>query len=344
MRGTTVETMTNALLPAPAAAPATTPLQPRTPARITPNLFAISFGVAGLAQAWTTAHRSVAAPPAVADALWIVDGAVWIVTLALYLRSLAAGHRWRTELADHVFGPFVSVPAIVGLLLSGGLAGHARAAGLVLFFASLAVALALAGYLLAVWTLDDSPSTQWHPGYYLPSVGAPLVGAAEAASFGYSALARALFGFGVISWLVIGGILLHHLVGQARLPLPLIPTMAILVAPPVVAGNAWFAINGGHGDGIALALAGYAVLMVIVQVGLLPAYRSVPFGPGWWSFSFPYAATAGNVIAWLAAGRVPHQGAWTYAVLAAITAFVGYLTVRTVAAMSRHRFLPRSAG
>jgi len=336
--------MTNALLsPPPAIRPALS-AQPRTPQRITPNLFAISFGLAGLAQAWTAAHRSIGAPRAVADALWLVDVAVWITTLALYLRSLAADHRWRTELADHVFGPFVSVPAIVGLLLSGGLAGHARAAGLVLFFASLAVALVLGGLLLAVWALDDTPSTQWHPGYYLPSVGAPLVAATEAASLGYLALARALFGLGVISWLLVGGILLHHLVGQARLPKPLIPTMAILLAPPVVAGNAWFAINGGRADAIALALAGYAVLMVIVQIGLLPAFHGVPFGPGWWSFSFPYAATAGNAIAWLAAGSVPHEGAWTYALLAAITAFVGYLTVRTVVSIAHHRFLPPSSG
>jgi tellurite resistance protein len=32
------------------------------------------------------------------------------------------------------------------------------------------------------------------------------------------------------------------------LPPPLLPTMAIELAPPVVAGNSWFAINGGRVD------------------------------------------------------------------------------------------------
>ena len=85
------------------------------------------------------------------------------------------------------------------------------------------------------------------------------------------------------------------------------PTMAILLAPPVVAGNAWFAINGHQADGVALGLAGYAVLMATTQLGLIPAYRTVPFGAGWWSFSFPYAAAAGNAIIWLAVEHTPHQ-------------------------------------
>jgi len=137
----------------------------------------------------------------------------------------------------------------------------------------------LAGRLLAIWILDGTPSTKWHPGYYLPSVGAPLVASAEAATLGYRSLAVVLFGFGVISWILIGAVLLAQLVGGQRLPKPLIPTMAILIAPPLVAGNAWFAIDGGRVDRIALALAGYALLMAIVQLGLVPLYRTVLFLP-----------------------------------------------------------------
>jgi tellurite resistance protein len=309
--------------------------------RITPNLFAISFGLAGLAQVWTTAARVTAAPAAIADSLWLFDAAVWITTLGVYARSIRSSRGWRAELADHVFGPFVSVPPIVGLLLAGGLEPHARTAALGLYIGSLVVALGVAGHLLATGALDDAPSTHWHPGYYLPSVGAPLIGAGEAAGFGHPDLARLLFGFGVISWVLIGGILLHHLVGQQRLPTPLIPTMAILIAPPVVAGNAWFAINGGRADGVALGLAGYAVLMAIVQVSLIPAYRTVPFGPGWWSYSFPYAAAVSDAVGWLAVEHAAHRVVWTCLLLGGITVFVGYLSARTLIALLRHSFLPR---
>jgi tellurite resistance protein len=318
-----------------------TVITPQPPRRVLPNVFGISFGLAGLAQAWTVAVRTTSAPAFVAGALWLVAGAVWLVTLAAYLRSIVAGARLHTELADHTFGPFVSIPAIVGLLLAGGLQPYDRPVALGLFVASLLVAVVLAGRLLAIWALDDKPETQWHPGYYLPSVGAPLVAAATGAHFGYLGLARALFGLGVISWVLIGGILLHHLVGQQRLPRPLIPTMAILLAPPVVAGNAWFAIDGDRVDGVALGLAGYTVLMAVTQLGLLPAYRTVPFGPGWWSYSFPYAATIGNTILWLPVEHAPYRVAWTYLLLAVVTGFIGYLAARTVIALARGQFLPQ---
>jgi len=318
------------------------PLQPRpAPRRITPNLFAISFGLAGLAQTWTVAGRVTPLPSAVRDGLWIIAAAVWVVTLGFYLRSVIAGKRLQTELADHIFGPFVSVPAIVGILLAGGLEPYARIPALVLYLVSIGAALLLAGKLLAIWALDDAPSTQWHPGYYLPSVGAPIVAAGVAANFGYLDLARLLFGSGIVSWVLIGGILLHHLVGQQRLPAPLLPTMAILLAPPIVAGNAWLAINGGRADGIALGLAGYALLMATVQVGLISAYRGVPFGPGWWSYSFPLAATVTNAILWLRVEHVAHENVWTYGMLGVLTAFIGYLVARTAIRLARHDFLPR---
>ncbi|GAB3590244.1 dicarboxylate transporter/tellurite-resistance protein TehA [Angustibacter peucedani] len=308
--------------------------------RATPNLFAISFGLAGLAQAWADGTEVAGAPAVVADVLWLVTGAVWLTTLVVYGRSLLRTGRWRTELSDHVFGPFVSVPAIVGMLLAGGLRPHLPVPALALYVGSVVAALVLGGHLLAVWALDDSPSTHWHPGYYLPSVGAPLVAATEAAGFGHPDLARLLLGTGVVSWLLVGGVLLHHLVGQERLPAALLPTMAILLAPPVVCGNAWFAVNGGRADTVALALAGYALLMVVTQLGLVPAYRTVPFGPGWWSFSFPWAAAVGNALTWLVAEHVDHRRVWAYVLLAALSAFVGLLAVRTVDALVHHRFLP----
>jgi len=66
---------------------------------------------------------------------------------------------------------------------------------------------------------------------------------------------------------------------------------------------AWFRVNGGDVDPIALGLAGYALLMAIVQIRLIPLHRTVPFGPGWWAFSFPYAATAAFLLQWLCRAR-----------------------------------------
>ena len=48
------------------------------------------------------------------------------------------------------------------------------------------------------------------------------------------------FDVGMICWVVLGSIILNRLFFRPALPLALIPTLAIEVAPPVVAGNTYF--------------------------------------------------------------------------------------------------------
>jgi tellurite resistance protein len=152
-----------------------------------------------------------------------------------------------------------------------------------------------------------------------------------------------MFGYGTVSWLVLGSILMQRLFTQPALPTPLIPTMAIELAPSVVAGTAWFAINGSQLDGIAYLLAGYGILMVMMQIRLVPAYRRVPFGPGAWAYGFSYAAAVTVTVRWLAAADVGQQVALTYFLLIAITLAIGVLCLKTLRGLARHTYLPRTA-
>ena len=190
------------------------------------------------------------------------------------------------------------------------------------------------------WILANTALAQWHPGYFLPTVGGGLIGSAVSATLGDRSLARVLFGYGAVSWIVLGSIILTRLFTQPALPIPLRTTLAIQMAPPVVAGLAWFRINGGRVDTIALGVAGSALLMAMVQLRLIPFFRSAPFGPGWWAFSFPYAATVAYAIQWMAAEHALGSKAWTWLLLVVVTIFAGLLTGRTVVALMRNRFLP----
>jgi tellurite resistance protein len=216
-------------------------------------------------------------------------------------------------------------------------------AGSVVFLVGLILTLLLGGWLTGGWILQDMTLAQWHPGYFLPTVGGGLIASAGSASLGYDSLAMLMLGYGTVCWLVLGSILLLRLFTQPALPTPLLPTMAIELAPPVVAGNAWFAINGNRPDSVAFFLAGYGVLMLMVQLRLVPAYRQVPFGPGAWAYSFSYAAAVAVTIRWLAAAQVDQQLTLTYTLLAAITLAIGMLGLATIRSLARRSYLPRVA-
>jgi tellurite resistance protein len=308
--------------------------------RITPNLFGIPFGLTGLGEAWATASHLYRVPGVVADVLLVSAAAMWVVISTAYVRDVAANARWSTELRDPVFAPFVALIAIVPMLLGVNLSEHARLAGVTLTTVSLVVTTVLGGCLIGQWIVEDLSLAQWHPGYFIPTVAGGYLGAESLAALGHRDLAMVMFGYGSVSWLVLGSILLQRMFVEIRLPSPLLPTMAIQMAPPVVAGAAWFGINGDRVDSLALGLAGYAVLMAIVQLRLVPLFRAVPFGPGWWAFAFSYAAVFTDALHWLAVTRVPHGPSWSYVVLAVVTVAVGALAVRTLVALRAGRFLP----
>ncbi|WP_143728542.1 transporter [Micromonospora cremea] len=142
-----------------------------------------------------------------------------------------------------------------------------------------------------------------HPGYFLPTVAGGLIAAAGAAALGQQRLAQALFGLGLICWLILGSIMLGRLFVRPVLPAPLTPTLAIEVAPAAVASLAYFALNGDRLDLFAVALGGYGPLMVLAQIRLLPVFLRLTFAPSTWAFTFSWAVVASAALHWIHAGR-----------------------------------------
>lgn len=196
------------------------------------NVFAVAFGVAGLAQAWSAATRQADAPGWPGYALFIVAAVVWLITLAGYLANVAAQRRWKTELSDPTFGPFTSLIVIVPMLLGIPLAQHARGAGEVVFGCG-AVLTVLAGtWITGEWIARDGDIRRWHPGYFLPTAAGGLLGGGASAALGLTTLSHVLLGLGVGSFVVLASIISLRLFVVPALPPPLLPTMAIEVAPP----------------------------------------------------------------------------------------------------------------
>jgi tellurite resistance protein len=309
---------------------------------LTANLFAAAFGVAGLAQAWSTVTQLAGASDWPGNALWIVAALTWLVTLAAYLANIAAGRRWKTELSDPTFGPFTALIVIVPMLLGARLAEQARGAGEVVFGCS-AVLVVLAGaWMTGDWITGDGDIRRWHPGYFLPAAAGGLLAGGASAALGYTTLSRVLFGLGITSFVVLAPIIELRLFVVPSLPPPLLPTLAIELAPPVVAGNSWFAINGGKVDTPAAILAGLSLLMLLVQLRLIPLYRRATFGPGFWAFSFPFAAAVTYGVHCLAAEHERGGTALGYALVGVLSAGFALLAARTVTALIHVTFLPEA--
>jgi tellurite resistance protein len=314
---------------------------PRMPLHLTANLFAACFGLAGLAAAWTALMRLVHGPDWPGNALYILAALVWLITTIAYLGNVGAQRRWRQELTDQTLSPFTSLIFIVPVLLSVPLAEQARGAGEVVFGCATVLTVLFGAWMTGDWIARGGDIRRWHPGYYLPSAAGGLIAGGASASLGFVTLSHVLFGLGVGSYLLLGSIIGQRLFVVPELPKPLLPTIAIELAPPVVAANSWFAINGGRVDTTVAVISGFAVLMVLAQLRLIPLYRTAPFGPAYWAFSFPVAAAVTCGVHWLAAEHVPGATGLGYAVVGLLSAGFLLLAARTAVALRGGTYLPR---
>jgi len=262
------------------------------------------------------------------------------VLLLVGWRYAAQGRRRVVaDVRDPVQAPFVAVPAITGMMLGAALASVSFAAGRVLVIIFLAITICIAAWLGGQWITGGLNPASMHPGYYLPSIAGGLVGAITLSQVHLHALAQASFGVGIVSWLILGSVVLNRLITARRLPEALQPVTAIELAPPALAGVAWFALAGRGTPVIAYAIGGYLVLMALIQISLIPVYSKLRFSPGFWAFTFSYAIAITYALEWISRTNPPGATGYAIAAITAITAFIGAIAFRSLTAIARGPFL-----
>lgn len=306
---------------------------------VPPNTYGIVFGLTGLAAMWAAMQPITASVRPVVLGLTVLATAVWLALLVTsFLRYRPKG-AFVCDMDDPILGPFVSLifidAVMLGMLWTSLGVGQAR----YLVVAGAVLALAYGGLITGHWIADEFPKDLLHPGFFLPTVAGGLVSATALQKVGYHDLAMMAFGIGMICWLVLGSVLLQRLFVGAPLPTALIPLLAIELAPPAVAGNAWVALYP-QANPVQFALGAYTIFMAIVQLRLVPKYRQVPFGPTFWAFTFSYAAAGTYALHWLGLERGPATAVIAWVLVILMTGFIGWIAVRSLQKMRAGSYFP----
>lgn len=312
---------------------------PRPATRIPLNTLAVPFGLAGFAETWSYAAPVLRLPAFLPQVFWAVAAVVWLWLLGAHVVRgvrVRRDDRLVDQLRHPAQGPLAALVPATAMLLGVDLARSWPIGGEVVVLLAVAVAAGFAGWLLATWFEGRLALESVHGGYLLPTVAAALVGSIATHEVGAGWLSWACFGVGVFFWGVMTGLLLLRLAFRPQLPAPLVPTMAILVAPPAVATVSLFALTDDRLTVPGQAVAGLGVLLVLVQLALLPRYVRLPFSLGFWSFVFPAAAVATAAIDWFRVLDLP--GAWipTAAVLALLCVLVAVVGARSIGLAAHH--------
>ncbi|MBK4347393.1 transporter [Lacisediminihabitans changchengi] len=299
--------------------------------RIPLNTLAIGFGVAGVAELWTVTVTALEWPSWIPEILWAITLVVWLwLLIAHTYRGSRSADTLASQLRHPAQGPIAAIVPLIGMLLGEDLHRFAPVPGQIVVALSIAAAAGFATWLISYWLSGALELTAIHGGYFLPTVAAGFVASATAQSVGFHAVAVGAFAIAVFFWGVIFTLLIARLAFRPALPGPLMPTLAILVAPPTVGGSAWFSLTGQQPGTVAYAFAGLAVLMILLQIALIPRFRVLSFSLGFWSFTFPYTAVSSYAVEWLEISRPAGWVAYCVAILVIFTGFVVAIAVRTL--------------
>ncbi|MBI4292666.1 MAG: dicarboxylate transporter/tellurite-resistance protein TehA [Betaproteobacteria bacterium] len=309
--------------------------------RIPASFFSMVMGIAGLGLAWRAAAVPLRVPIPVGNAIVAAASLLWLALALCYAAKwLREPARARAEWKHAIQGAFVGLlPATLLLLLPAG-ASYLGVTAKALFFIAAAAQSALGAAMVARWFSETQDPDLATPAWHLAVVAGHLFAANAAASLGYKLTGWGFFGAGVISWLLIESIVFARLMQREPLPPPLRPLIAIELAPPAVIVIAYLALVDGEVDAVALALLGYSLFVGAILLFLARYLTRAPFGPGYWAFTFPFAAL--SVAAWRVAVSNASEGAFALALVlfAVANVIVLWVAARTVLALRSGTFMP----
>ena len=176
------------------------------------------------------------------------------------------------------------------------------------------------------------------PALYVPPLAGGLVGAMAMATLGYPGWAAFLLGVALSSWALLELRILNRLF-EGPLPEPMRPTIGFELAPPTVATLAVSVLWPQLPAEILMIGLGIAAGPIVAVLARRRWWTGVPFSAGFWSFSFPVAALAADMVVIVQRGGWPH---WIAGVaLAGASAVVAFLSYKTLVLLVKGRLLPQ---
>jgi tellurite resistance protein len=299
------------------------------------SFFAMVMGMTGLTIAWEKASEIYRFPELVYSGLLVQSIILFVVLSAFYLyKSLAFHQAVRQEWSNPVKRNFVPAVPISLLLLAIAFLPLSQDVSRVLWILGAALHLVIMMVSVNSWLHHETYEIHhMNPAWFIPAVGnvvVPLAGV----PLGYEALSWFFFSIGIVFWLILMVIVFNRVIFHQPLPVKLLPTLFILIAPPAVGFLAYIKLTGGL-DNFSTVLYNFALFLTLVLISQAPRFARLPFFLSWWAYSFPLAAMS---IASMVMSELSGNSFYGYvglAILFTLSALILLLLVRTIIAIAR---------
>jgi tellurite resistance protein len=299
------------------------------------GMFGAVMGLAGLglsARLAAPLFPGTLRAPAYFTELWVGLGALALaVLLPAYLAKLIRyPGAVREEFVQPVQLGFCGTLPLALALVGGGVGPYAPQWGSALWWAGVAMLLALQIWALSRWLAGGIELAQVNAGWMIVLIGGIVV-PGPGLALGHGEAARFMFGVSAaVAPLLMALVFARAVVGPA-LPEAMRPSWFILLVPPALVyahGEVFYRLEALE------TLFFLAVVLVLALLVYARRFLRWAFGPPWWSFTFPLDA-----LAWASARYAQNHPEPAWKAVAAASLLLATIFVALVLAMTALAFL-----
>lgn len=297
------------------------------------SFFAVVMGLTGATIAWRRAETIWGLNAAVSSTLLAISSVIFAVIMIVYaIKIIRYPDEIRREFQNITKLSFFPAISISLLLLSIAfmdlLPGFSQAlwiiGAIVHFFFSVAI--------ISIWIRHPSLEINHiSPAWFIPVVGNILVPIAGVV-YAPVEISWFFFSIGLVFWIALFTILFYRLLFHNPLPERLLPTLFILIAPPVVGFISYVKLTGAV-DSVARILYYFGLFVFILMIPQLRMLSRIKYYLSWWAYTFPLAALS------IATMLMYHQNGLVFfkylalVLLILVSAVIVLLTFMTLAAV-----------
>lgn len=266
----------------------------RSLAHMPVTVFASVMGVGALSLAWKRAAHLWELPTWPSLLILAIAAGLYVLVVCAYLAKWALHPKAaRAELSHKMRMPFVPTITIATLVLATAGADVAPGLASIMWWVGALGHLLATALVLTAWSMrPDITSTDITPAWLIPIVGNVITPLA-APQIGNIDLAWFSFGVGMVFWGVFLTLIIERLLMHDKgIPAKLMPTYAIMVAPPAVALVAWSRLGHESDDPLSRILLSISWMFALLIGFQAKKLLEIPFALPYLAYTFPVAALA----------------------------------------------------
>ncbi len=255
------------------------------------SIFSMVMGSVGLTLAWQKAAHVLGVSPLVSQVLVTLAACLMLLLTGSYLlKIIRHPQAVLAEFSHPIKISFFPAFSISLLLFSIATLELSRPLSLILLIGGAAMHLLFTLHVMTQW-IHHTKFQVVHstPAWFIPVVGNILV-PITAMQHGYSEISWFFFSVGLIFWIILKTLIFNRILFHDPMPVKLLPTLFILIAPPAVGFISWVQLHGGQTDAFAHLLYYVAMFLVLLLLTQWRYFARIPFFVSWWAYSFPLAA------------------------------------------------------